>query len=256
MKRLFVVGNGFDLAHGRKTSYNDFRDYLVKQNYSRFVSSMEFRRGLMADGIWNDVEVYMGYVHENEQKMATDYAFDLQGALKEWMARVEAEPAKKLPANFSRKDLFITFNYTNTLEDLYGVSDCQILHLHGSYKNGDSLVMGHRCRHESSNLDVYDQLTYKPVELIINERLEPFLKEYIHPATKHISQAVILGHGIRTCDWVDRGYFKYLAKSLKDAKWHVSCLNPDDSKEKEKALIEIGINEKLIKFGKLEELMK
>jgi len=29
MKKLFIIGNGFDLAHNIKSSYNDFRDYLV-----------------------------------------------------------------------------------------------------------------------------------------------------------------------------------------------------------------------------------
>lgn len=25
---LYIIGNGFDLVHGFKTSYGDFRDYL------------------------------------------------------------------------------------------------------------------------------------------------------------------------------------------------------------------------------------
>lgn len=29
MKRLFIIGNGFDLAHGIHSSYEDFRKYLV-----------------------------------------------------------------------------------------------------------------------------------------------------------------------------------------------------------------------------------
>ena len=30
MSTLFVIGNGFDRAHGLKTSYWDFRKYLEK----------------------------------------------------------------------------------------------------------------------------------------------------------------------------------------------------------------------------------
>ena len=29
MKRLFIIGNGFDLAHGIHSSYEDFRKYLI-----------------------------------------------------------------------------------------------------------------------------------------------------------------------------------------------------------------------------------
>lgn len=31
MNKLFIIGNGFDLAHGLKTSYTDFRHYLNKE---------------------------------------------------------------------------------------------------------------------------------------------------------------------------------------------------------------------------------
>lgn len=29
--KLFIIGNGFDLAHGYKTSYGNFREYLSKE---------------------------------------------------------------------------------------------------------------------------------------------------------------------------------------------------------------------------------
>ena len=29
--KLFIIGNGFDLAHGLKTSYEDFRAYLQEE---------------------------------------------------------------------------------------------------------------------------------------------------------------------------------------------------------------------------------
>lgn len=31
MNKLFIIGNGFDMAHGLPTSYNDFREYLIKE---------------------------------------------------------------------------------------------------------------------------------------------------------------------------------------------------------------------------------
>ena len=46
MKALYIIGNGFDLAHGLKTSYNDFiLDYLKKA----FVGA-EFRKAY-SDGL-------------------------------------------------------------------------------------------------------------------------------------------------------------------------------------------------------------
>jgi len=34
MKNLYVIGNGFDLHHGMKTSYTDFRDWLIAHESS------------------------------------------------------------------------------------------------------------------------------------------------------------------------------------------------------------------------------
>lgn len=31
MNRLVIIGNGFDLAHGLKTSYNDFVDWYLEK---------------------------------------------------------------------------------------------------------------------------------------------------------------------------------------------------------------------------------
>ncbi len=40
MQKLYIIGNGFDIAHGLKTSYWDFRQYLEK-NYPDFLQEFE-----------------------------------------------------------------------------------------------------------------------------------------------------------------------------------------------------------------------
>lgn len=50
--KLFVIGNGFDLAHGLKTSYYDFKNYLDEENWA-FLSSLESMYGLSVGG-WMD----------------------------------------------------------------------------------------------------------------------------------------------------------------------------------------------------------
>jgi len=34
MKRVIIIGNGFDLAHGLKTSYNDFMEFIKKETHT------------------------------------------------------------------------------------------------------------------------------------------------------------------------------------------------------------------------------
>ena len=31
MKKLFIIGNGFDIAHGLPTKYSDFQNYLINK---------------------------------------------------------------------------------------------------------------------------------------------------------------------------------------------------------------------------------
>ena len=40
MNRMLIVGNGFDLEHGLKTTYWDFREYL-EENYLDFLITFE-----------------------------------------------------------------------------------------------------------------------------------------------------------------------------------------------------------------------
>lgn len=37
-KRLYIIGNGFDLHHGLESSYNDFRDFVAEYNKKLYYS--------------------------------------------------------------------------------------------------------------------------------------------------------------------------------------------------------------------------
>lgn len=39
MNRIILIGNGFDLAHGLKTSYNDFIDWIVSEKFKSIVEN-------------------------------------------------------------------------------------------------------------------------------------------------------------------------------------------------------------------------
>ena len=58
MKNLFVIGNGFDLHHGFKTSYKNFYDYL-KGDESLFKRTCDLFWGQnrREDQLWSDFEM-------------------------------------------------------------------------------------------------------------------------------------------------------------------------------------------------------
>ena len=44
--------------------------------------------------------------------------------------------------------IFINFNYTKTLENLYGINQSNILHIHGCIDKYEDLILGHGKSHE------------------------------------------------------------------------------------------------------------
>ena len=40
-KTLFIIGNGFDIAHDIKSCYKDYHDWLLQHDYHEFVAYME-----------------------------------------------------------------------------------------------------------------------------------------------------------------------------------------------------------------------
>ncbi len=194
MKKLFIIGNGFDIAHKLPTRYSDFQKYL-KDNYpeasdecltvpSSFtmpdgdvwynddeVVGFLLRIITESEGTgeeWNDLEHTLGYLnfddifdcYENDDDdddsewhktyNNEDTALNVLETMKmikryfsDWIKTIDVCSAKSKD-NFknlidTENDLFLSFNYTETLECLYKTKN--VYHIHG--KQGSELVFGH-----------------------------------------------------------------------------------------------------------------
>lgn len=177
--RLFIIGNGFDLAHGLSTSYVDFRDYLEETNWEFLVKFEapygfvpESRRKIVEDLLWKDFETNLSAINEDEiidgavsmemgleggdvdiESTLNEYWEDeykyikrLNQYISEWVRQIDTDVSPKTKIiKKSAKDLFLTFNYTLVLEKVYGIANNQILHIHGSvdeHYSGEP-VIGH-----------------------------------------------------------------------------------------------------------------
>ncbi|WP_425806635.1 bacteriophage abortive infection AbiH family protein [Desulfitobacterium sp. Sab5] len=196
MSSLFIIGNGFDLAHGIKTSYEHFHQYL-KAKYPD-ASGDEFimpESTTMPDGEeyyddnvvvdyllyiisnaeasgdkWSDLENSLGFLDFDECFDDIPELLDEDGDPDLWKNMYNVEdvasnlivPTKRITKFFSdwvntikikekkakpdfasliskEDDLFLTFNYTKTLEILYKAKN--ICHIHG--QQGSDLLFGH-----------------------------------------------------------------------------------------------------------------
>lgn len=159
----------------------------------------------------------------------------------------------------------MNFNYTDTLESTYGISEDRILYIHGKALRGDSLIVGHHDneylspkptpRFESEeeyeryidnigDVDFRDQeaeeviktyfgRTYKNTSKIISQN-EDFFR--IMP---QIAEIYVLGHSYSYIDW---DYFYKIKNDLPaNCSWFMSFYSEDDYNRISELMKDLGV---------------
>ncbi len=212
--RLYIIGNGFDRYHGIPSEYSQFGEY-VRGHDSKLHEAVE--QYIAFDGNWGSFEtsladcdahsIYeeaMDFMkpygaddwRESDNHAPQEYVKEKVDLLSTRLKRVFAEWAFALPipnrSNYSGPTLqldalafFMNFNYTSTLQTLYGVDPKNILHIHNEASSPDAdLILGHgwkptsraAARDEDSDfreiqadelLDRYFRRTYKPTAAVL-----------------------------------------------------------------------------------------
>lgn len=170
--KLYIIGNGFDIAHGMPTRYSDYKRFL-DTNYpevsTKYTSSLYIEAGSKAESdLWSDVEQNLRISIERCKRdfLATKTSGSLHSKLREiylnpqiddelsFLHKFTGAPFCKwlqsisLPRKSERKFIidehanYVTFNYTQTLEVTYGIDAQKILHIHGSLEQPETIQFG------------------------------------------------------------------------------------------------------------------
>lgn len=164
--RLIICGNGFDLHHGYKTGYYDYRNFLL-ENYPDSCSAFEdFPYISLSDSDrWSDLEqsltidyeecadnaVSMYYPNMSDDSDSrwdginvdleeqTKFIFDFTGRyFLQWFTHTDFSDPQKL-MDLGKNDCYLTFNYSSTLEKVYNIKSENIMHIHGQIDFVDEL---------------------------------------------------------------------------------------------------------------------
>lgn len=261
MHTLYIIGNGFDLMHQMKSSYKDFYKWLIANRRIDYIAEMQKLFPWQKDNdylLWSDFEEALGicdietvaqwsledlyiaensisnYIFSSPDLMDTQISEIMLNVFAEWVNSIALPCHKAISLN--PNSIFLTFNYTDTLEELYSVPEDRILHIHGRANTGGPIIVGHRQLLEPldylekgadfrgnnniiNNICDYNVL-YKPVEKII-EKNSPFFR-----TLNSIKNVIVIGH---SCGYIDEPYFLRIQKSIaKDAIWAFSYHNDDD----------------------------
>ena len=273
---LYILGNGFDIAHGISSRYSDFEYWVKTKGNDRLIGMMNIFFS-NEHYLWEDVETALGEYREEEifdyckpieeidydhpmRSVAAiedgpDWLFktildDFLDSFTNWVNSIDISQARQ-QLQFEPQSKYLTFNYTETLEKVYGIPDDNILHIHGSRAvKGDTYIMGH------NNIkpdDLYDTLNgefyfeqdtknkiigwmnklHKDTSSIIRHNA------YFFRSLSGITHIVVIGHSINEVDWP---YFDEVNKSVgPNALWHFHYHSSEDKKRIDAYIVHSGI---------------
>ena len=193
---LLVLGNGFDIMHGVKSSYYNFRDSMGKHN--RLRTTLE--EYIDTEDLWADFEYSLSRIDVN--KMANQAVVDtmldvfdgydpyesaasffgaidsvalpmnvisgeLPGRFRKWVNTLVLGTDDRPLAKMIKNPYVLCFNYTEFIETAYCVDHEKVCYIHGLRTNPkDTLFIGHL---EGASDDMYEindnkvNSTYSPI---------------------------------------------------------------------------------------------
>ena len=266
--KLFIIGNGFDIAHNLPTKFDpDFKSIALKYEQDNFWELYQSRE----DDIWSDFENLLGcpdfnsleeifdgyepnYLSDRESdRDSIIVQVDLNGKLRDALyefADAADRHLRYIRANESIAQLlepdsyYITFNYTHTLEDVYGIPDEHILHIHGE-AGKNNLELGYpegtftpekyyydvrrKGRGPYREIEIeeyindiedyyvrtaYEQLIAKCKSFFKEIRID-LLQDFLNGNACNIEEIIVYGHSCA----IDFDYFSYLNSKYPTAQW-------------------------------------
>ncbi len=292
---LYIIGNGFDLMHGVKSSYGSFRDSLGKNSSLR----LRLELYLKSEDIWADFENALGHINMDmmaNPNMVGDMLdlsgfFDEDAGAAEYFMGIEmaAEPMRSIVEELEKRfgnwiaglsvgtddrplkslfhdDKVLCFNYTEFVEDLYGVAASNVCYIHGCRrkkkgKPREKLVLGHMPgaseseyalirnlkRKKSYRSQVIDAAQDQVLDLLarfddeLTKDSQAIIKNHssFFEGLSDMENIVVIGHSLSPVDW---DYFLEVAKNAPDAKWYFGCHGIYDCENMEKLVNILGID--------------
>jgi len=233
-KKLYIIGNGFDLHHEIRSAYSDFKAFLKKEDWSLFRLVEDY---LPAGEDWNELELALGnididYVVDNNSVFLPSYSVDdwsdsghhdfqyeigkivnslsstLRTQFVNWVRQIEIPDATSAQNRLSSLDIngrYLTFNYTSTLTSVYSVPAINILHIHGEAAMPDTdLVLGHAWN-PSERKSLNDHSGVEEQDTRVTEAydiLDGYFSATFKPSEKIIQENALFFAGLRNIEEV------------------------------------------------------
>ena len=280
---IIVIGNGFDVCHGLPSRYSDFKAWLQVNNLELYETLNRYID--ISGDWWNEFERNLASFHvpklihdapkdypQQDHRFPPMFTHPANGFFRkikkhlsesftEWaktLSCVSMKPVLDLPD----ANLHISFNYTDTLEKVYGIPENQILYIHGKANRGDKLIFGH----SKSQFELEEEIkkkynlyesesfyvpgTFGDAEYQLTTEvsyLDKFPYAQIMKYEKVLSPAVFAAktiwvYGLAFSE-VDFQYIEWIASRKPSLLWKVSWHTDNDKKQIEETFRDLGVKD-------------
>ncbi|MFT3991194.1 MAG: bacteriophage abortive infection AbiH family protein [Luteolibacter sp.] len=286
---LYVIGNGFDLWHGIPSKYSDFRNFIRANDRELF---QQLENYLPVEDDWSNLESALAdldvdFLIDNHGCFLTpygaedwsdsghhDFQYEIEQVVRQlsselltqftrWVRSIDVTQSADARLNLeTSSSVFLNFNYTGTLNSLYGIAPERILHIHGcAEKTDQDLVLGHawnpsmrpslndfdgvedldvRLHEAHSIIDSYFASTFKPTAEILKQH-DQFFRNL-----SNVSKVLVLGHSLSE---VDAGYIRAVHEVCGEVTdWRVASRDPAKETGRVNLLRSIGVGEDQIQW--------
>lgn len=244
--KLAIIGNGFDIHHNFKTSFNDFREFLIsnerhhlvnkidnfiKNSLGRKNSSSKNTNGLL----WNEFEELLAFYHTEEHlisihnidlvpepmkiiELLDDFTEEFTNYIKKAISFQSRIFNQNIAREITNADLIITFNYSDTI-NLYELKpSTKVFHINGSLEDSNLPIIGYHVypRHNIPNNDYlkrFNNVYYSKSALAYKRNTINYIDRYqnnLKPFYGEINEIVSIGFSFGNSD----SHIKDILKSL------------------------------------------
>ena len=258
---LFIIGNGFDLAHGIMSKYKHFYCWLVLNGYEDYADCLQEmfpKLDKRTDFLWSNFEsaledidlqflfkkyvpypndVWDGNEWNKNISLGSNHVKDVIDRipllLKEWASNINIDVNPIFPT-LSPESKYLTFNYTLTLENVYNIPEENICHIHEKITSKSDLIIGFDSPKFINNhpAEIDDEeRAYAQFTKLQNTLVKPKLQQIekyrsFFSSLSNINTIIVIGHSL---SWVDLRYFSEIKRSIiGNAKWYFSTYQQED----------------------------
>lgn len=222
-KNLYIIGNGFDQHHDIPCGFPNFKSWVMEHHAGFFFQLTQVYDKAWENCWWSDFENSLAqlnisyyanikgnmydpeYIKDGSIDEKTEYASQkvlkefslikdsLRTDFQKWLieAYEKCNKDKKIQL-YDEDSVFLSFNYTRTLEDIYGIKPEQIFHIHGIIDDLDSMIVGHGLGLTELN-DILERQKPRVLGEVINKKFNLMTRlQMVTPRHKELATASAL----------------------------------------------------------------